>query len=147
MISRGSRLGCLFPGFFKADSIVTNTGSLVEVSDKASGVDPGSFCIPYQFRRWLLLVRGRGVGDGVLAGFGSAGFAGCVEVFVGAGVPVNLLGEVVFAGAPEAEPEVEVPVAGVVVGLPAGSVVNGVGSGGSGFDITLAIISFRPASD
>jgi len=64
-------------------------------------------------------------------------------VFVGAGVPVNLLGEAVFAAAPEV-PEVEVP---VVVGLPAGRVVNGVGSGGSGFDITLAIISFRPASD
>jgi hypothetical protein len=144
MISRGSRLGCLFPGFFKADSIVTNAGSLVEVTDKASGVDPGSYCIPYQFRRWLLLVRGRGVGDGVLAGFGSAGFAGCVEVFVGAGVVVSLLGEVVFA---VGVPEVEVPDAGVVVGLPAGRVVNGVGSGGSGFDITLAIISFRPVSD
>jgi hypothetical protein len=67
-----------------------------------------------------------------------------VEVFVGAGVVVSLLGEVVFA---VGVPEVEVPDAGVVVGLPAGRVVNGVGSGGSGFDITLAIISFRPVSD
>ena len=40
------------------------------------------------------------------------------------------------------------PVAGVVVvaGV-AGSVVIGVGTGGNGFDITLAISSFRPASD
>lgn len=40
------------------------------------------------------------------------------------------------------------PVAGVVVvaGVD-GSVVIGVGTGGNGFDITLAIISFRPASD
>ena len=40
------------------------------------------------------------------------------------------------------------PVAGVVVvaGV-AGSVVRGVGTGGNGFDMTLAIRSVRPASD
>ena len=35
----------------------------------------------------------------------------------------------------------------VVVGVVAGSVVIGVGSGGNGFDITLAIISVSPASE
>ena len=40
-------------------------------------------------------------------------------------------------------PEVGVVDAGVV----AGNVVIGVGNGGNGLDSTLAIISFRPASD
>ena len=43
---------------------------------------------------------------------------------------------------------VELPELGVVdVAGAVGSVVIGVGTGGSGFDITPAIISFRPASD
>ena len=64
-------------------------------------------------------------------------------------------GAVVLSGAGTADPGAAVdplllmlPVAGVVVvaGV-AGSVVIGVGTGGNGFDITLAISSFRPASD
>ena len=43
--------------------------------------------------------------------------------------------------------EVMLPEAGLVVGAAAGRVVIGVGSGGNGFDMTLAIISVRPASD
>ena len=55
------------------------------------------------------------------------------------------------AAAPGAavEPVVFVPVAGVldVVGAAAGNVVSGVGSGGNGFVITLAIRSVSPASE
>ena len=63
----------------------------------------------------------------------------------GAAVVVVLL----VAGDPTVEPAVLVlPVAGVVdVAGAAGNVVSGVGSGGNGLDITLAIRSFRPASD
>jgi len=43
--------------------------------------------------------------------------------------------------------EVMLPEAGLVVGAAAGRVVIGVGSGGNGFDMTLAIISVRPASE
>lgn len=43
--------------------------------------------------------------------------------------------------------EFTLPEAGLVVGVAAGRVVIGVGSGGKGFDMTLAIISVRPASD
>ena len=43
--------------------------------------------------------------------------------------------------------EFMLPEAGLVVGVAAGRVVIGVGSGGKGFDMTLAIISVRPASD
>ena len=53
-----------------------------------------------------------------------------------------------FAGV-ALEPLPMLPVAGVVVvaGVVTGSVVIGVGSGGNGLDITLAIRSFRPTSD
>lgn len=64
--------------------------------------------------------------------------AGAVVLFVAGGT------------AAEVEPALLVlPVPGVVVvaGVVTGSVVIGVGSGGNGLDITLAIISFRPASD
>ena len=40
-----------------------------------------------------------------------------------------------------------VPEVGVVAAGAAGSVVIGVGNGGNGLDNTLAIISFKPASD
>ena len=45
--------------------------------------------------------------------------------------------------------EVRLPVVGVPVGVDAeaGKLVSGVGSGGNGFDNTLAINSFIPASD
>ena len=43
--------------------------------------------------------------------------------------------------------ELMLPEAGLVVGVAAGKLVIGVGSGGKGFDMTLAIISVRPASD
>jgi hypothetical protein len=42
---------------------------------------------------------------------------------------------------------VAVGVEPLVVAAAAGKLVSGVGSGGNGFDNTLAINSFRPASD
>jgi hypothetical protein len=63
---------------------------------------------------------------------------GAVVVFVAE------TGVAVAAGEEFRLPEVGVV---VVVGAAAGRVVIGVGTGGKGFDITLAIISFRPASD
>ena len=57
------------------------------------------------------------------------------------------------AGAAVAPPELApttpgVPVVGVAAGVEAGGkVVIGVGNGGKGLDSTLAIISFKPASD
>ena len=58
--------------------------------------------------------------------------------------PVGLL-----VGAAVAPVVLELPDAGVVdaAGVVAGSVVSGVGSGGNGLDITLAIRSVKPASD
>ena len=80
--------------------------------------------------------------------------AGVVVVAVPFGVAVRAdeaAGTVVlFVAGGTAAPDVEVepvllPVAGAVV--VAGKVVNGVGTGGNGFDITLAIISVNPASE
>jgi hypothetical protein len=62
-----------------------------------------------------------------------------------AAVPVTEVDEAALF--PVAVP-VPTPVLGVVVvGVVGGNVVSGVGTGGSGFDNTLAIISFNPASD
>ena len=85
--------------------------------------------------------------------FGFAGvfvFAASAEFF-----GVVLRGEVApadFYGAalplPAVEPVAVEPLAGVdVVGVAAGRVVNGVGSGGNGLVITLAIRSVSPTSD
>ena len=81
--------------------------------------------------------------------------AGVVVVVVPFGVAVRA-GEaagtvVLFVAGGTAAPDVEVepvllPVV-VVAGVVAGKVVNGVGTGGNGFDITLAIISVNPASE
>lgn len=79
----------------------------------------------------------------------TAGLVGTAVVF---GVVVNDVAAgavvVVFGAAPAApaDVELELPKAGVIV-LEVGSVVSGVGTGGNGFDRTLAISSFRPASD
>ena len=60
----------------------------------------------------------------------------------------EFFGVVVNVEAPAVEPAVVEPLAGVdVVGAAGGSVVNGVGSGGNGFEVTLAIRSVRPTSD
>lgn len=65
-------------------------------------------------------------------------------VFVVVGVAAGLAGLVPAGKAAEpGVPEVGVVPAGVV----AGNVVIGVGNGGNGLDRTLAIISFKPASD
>lgn len=64
--------------------------------------------------------------------------AGAVVLFVAGGTAAKV------------EPVLLVlPVAGVVVvaGVVTGSVVIGVGTGGNGFESTLAISSFSPASD
>lgn len=53
----------------------------------------------------------------------------------------------VVDGAAAAPEEFTVPVVGLEVGAAAGRVVRGVGSSGNGFDITPAIISFKPASE
>ena len=94
---------------------------------------------------------GVGFGVGVVAGVVVAG----VVVVVAAGfVGVPLLG--VATGLAVAPAAVVTPVAVVVPVVPAptaaplaetGSVVRGVGSGGSGFDRMLPIISFKPASE
>ncbi len=78
-------------------------------------------------------------GAGVAAG--EAGITVVVVRFVAGG-----------AAAPGAvvEPAELVPLPGVGVAVAAGaagSVVIGVGTGGKGFDITVAIISFKPSSD
>ena len=103
---------------------------------------------------------GLGVGDA--AGFGVVTgvvvFAGWAALPVGPGEVVGVVVEVaaglfagtgpvatVDAGVVEAG-ELVLPVAGVLAGA-VGSVVIGLGSGGSGFDKTLAITSDRPASD
>lgn len=79
--------------------------------------------------------------------------AGFVDVVVVFGVVVNEDGvavpvDVPAAGDPDAAGSaVElVPEEGVIV-LDAGRAVSGVGTGGNGFDSTLAIRSLRPASD
>ena len=92
--------------------------------------------------------------------FGRPGLL-AVFVLVGVGLAAgaDVLGVVVVlpvAGAafvagdvPEVWPAPEVvpvPDAGVV-GVEAGSDVNGVGSGGNGFESTAAIISFKPSAD
>jgi len=72
-----------------------------------------------------------------------------VRADAAAGAVVVLAGGGTTAFGAEVEPVLVVfPVAGVVVvaGV-AGSVVSGVGTGGNGFDITLAIISVRPLSE
>jgi hypothetical protein len=66
-----------------------------------------------------------------------------------AGTAVRFVGPGTVAPGAAVEPVLlMLPVAGVVVvaGV-AGSVVRGVGTGGNGFDMTLAIRSVRPASD
>ena len=91
----------------------------------------------------------------MLAGFVAAA-AGVVVVAFGVVTKVDDAGVVVVlfvAGgtAPVADVEPEelmLPDAGVVVlGVVVGREVSGVGSGGNGFDMMPAIISFRPASD
>ena len=91
----------------------------------------------------------------------AAGFtlAVCVVVVVAFGavvVAVVVAGVVVLfvAGATVPGATVEPVVLGLlvpgradVVGAVAGSSVIGVGTGGNGFDNTVAIISFKPASD
>ncbi len=86
------------------------------------------------------------------------GFTGAVDAAAGAEVVLGV--DVSEEAAPDAgafaapvvefDPAalLEVPLDGVVVvaGV-VGKVVNGVGSGGYGFDITVAIISGKPASD
>jgi hypothetical protein len=75
------------------------------------------------------------------------------ELLVGARVVVT--GVAVVFAAPgtviplvDAAPEELMPDAGVVaLGVAVGRLVKGVGSGGKGFDMIPAIISFRPASD
>lgn len=82
------------------------------------------------FAGWAALLVGPGaVGVGVAAG-----------LFAGTGPLATVDAGVVAAG------ELVLPVAGVLAGA-VGSVVMGVGSGGSGFDKTLAITSVKPASD
>ena len=91
--------------------------------------------------------------------FGLAGFTTAASVVVVAGFVVVVAagvvaGFVVPVAVPVPVPAV-VPAAFVVfdpgvvdvAGVAAGSVVNGVGSGGNGFDMTPAIRSVRPASD
>ena len=94
--------------------------------------------------------------DFVGVGFaGAVAFPGCVVVVGGAlveadDVPVGLFapeGAETLPAAGFDPDEFMLPEAGLVVGVAAGRVVIGVGSGGKGFDMTLAIISVRPASD
>ena len=99
---------------------------------------------------WLFF----GFGFATVAGVVVAGVVVVVGVVVFGAVVVVEAGAVVAGlAAPGAVPAplptpVELPEAGFVdVAGPAGSVVIGVGTGGSGFDITLAIISVKPASD
>ena len=63
-------------------------------------------------------------------------------------VPVAAGTAAAFAGTVVEPPVFTLPVVGAVdaAGV-SGSVVSGVGTGGSGFDITLAIISVKPASE
>ena len=71
-------------------------------------------------------------------------------VVVFGAVEAGVTGLVGVAGAAAPLPEpVPVPVPGVVivVGVVAGRVVTGVGRGGNGLDITLAISSVMPASE
>jgi hypothetical protein len=92
----------------------------------------------------------------VLAGF-VAPAVGVVVVAFGVVTTVDDAGVVVVlfvaggTAAPVADVEPEelmLPDAGVaVLGVVAGREVSGVGSGGNGFDMMPAIISFRPASD
>ena len=80
-------------------------------------------------------------GDGVGLAAGVVVF-GAVVVLPAAGVAADFGGLLVVDGVAEAP--VPVPEAGVV-GVDAGSVVSGVGSGGNGLESTLAIISFKPS--
>jgi hypothetical protein len=90
-------------------------------------------------------------GVGVAVVVVTAGLVDEVVVFGAVGneaggvVPVKLLvvGEPDVAGAPV---ELELPEEGLIV-LDDGRVVSGVGTGGNGFERTLAIRSLRPASD
>ena len=80
----------------------------------------------------------------VVAGFGA------VVAVEAAGVVTGLVvGGATVPGVAVEPAAVELPGTGVldVVGVTAGSVVNGVGSGGNGLAITPAIRSVRPASD
>lgn len=100
------------------------------------------------------------MGFGDAAGFGAVTgvvvFAGWAALPVGPGAVVVVeVAAGLFAGtgplatvdAGVVEPgELVLPAAGVLAGG-VGSVVIGVGSGGSGFDKTLAITSVKPASD
>lgn len=76
--------------------------------------------------------------------------AGAVVVFV---VVVTAVAGFAPAGKAAEPPALLAPTApgvpdvGVAAGAEAGKVVIGVGNGGKGFDNTLAIISFIPASD
>ena len=76
--------------------------------------------------------------------------AGAVVVFVV--VVTAAFAGLAPAGAAVAPPEFAPtapgdPVVGVAAGVEAGKVVIGVGNGGKGLDSTLAIISFKPASE
>jgi hypothetical protein len=78
--------------------------------------------------------------------------AGAVVVFVVVGVTAAVAGlapagEAAAPAAVLAPTAPGVPEVGVAVGVEAGKVVMGVGNGGKGLDNTLAIISFKPASD
>ena len=94
------------------------------------------------------MLRGFFVGAGVGVGVG-------VGVLVAAGVVVagvfgavgGLLTVAPVGVFPVDEAPFPVPVAGVEAGTEAGRDVIGVGSGGNGFDKTLATNSFMPASD
>ena len=90
---------------------------------------------------WLLrgFFVGAGVGVGVLVAVGVV-VAGVFAV--GGLLTVVPVGTFPVDGAP-----FPVPVAGVDAGTEAGKDVIGVGSGGNGFDKTLATKSFMPASD
>ena len=69
-------------------------------------------------------------------------------VAVNADAPGTVAGLLTGAAAALPSPALGVPDVGLVdVAGAVGSTVIGVGTGGSGFDITLAIISLRPASD
>ena|SRR5215813_7000924 len=89
----------------------------------------------------LLAVFGFVVVFGLVAGAVLLLTVGVVVVPV-AGVPVVALG----AAAEPVPLVLPLPEAGVP-GVEAGRVVIGVGKGGSGVERTLAIISFKPASD
>ena len=79
----------------------------------------------------------------VAAGVAPAVAGGAAPVVAGGVAPV-VAGGVAPVVERVAPPTLDAPVVGVVE---VGRVIIGVGSGGNGLDNTLAIISFRPASD